>query len=56
MNQNGKTGDELDIILKKKPGFFIRWGLMIFVAIVITLLLLAHYKGYEIFTIFNTKL
>lgn len=32
-----QTRVELDIILKKKPGFFIRWGLVIVVMIIILL-------------------
>jgi hypothetical protein len=55
MSQNSKTRVELDIILKKKPVFFIRWGLIVFVVIVTLLFLLAYYTGYDILAIFSTK-
>jgi small-conductance mechanosensitive channel len=55
MSQNSKTRVELDIILKKKPGCFIRWGLIVFVMIVTLLFLLAYYIGYDILPIFSTK-
>lgn len=55
MSQNSKTRVELDIILKNKPGFFIRWGLIVFVIIVIVLCFLAYYTGHDILPILSTK-
>ena len=49
MSQNIKTRVELDIILKRKPGFIVRWGLIVFVMIVVLILLLVYYSGYDIF-------
>lgn len=40
---------ELEIILKKKPGFFIRWGLVIGVVIIVLLFFLARCAGFDIF-------
>jgi len=55
MSENSKSRVELDIILKRKPVFFIRWGLIVFVAIVTLLFLVAYYTGYDILSIFSIK-
>ncbi len=54
MSQNGKERVQLDIILKKRPVFIIRWGLVVFVVIVIVLFLFAYYVGYGILNILST--
>ena len=43
MDENSKTRAELDMVLKRKPNFFIRWGLIVFVIIVTLLFLLTYY-------------
>lgn len=55
MSENSKRRVELDIILKRKPVFFIRWGLVVFVMIVTLLFLFAYYRGYDILSIFSIK-
>jgi hypothetical protein len=55
MSENSKSRVELDIILKRKAVFFIRWGLIVFVMIVTLLFLLAYYRGYDMLSIFSTK-
>jgi hypothetical protein len=40
--------DQLDIILKERPNFIIRWGLVVFIVIIFSLLLFTHYTGYDI--------
>lgn len=55
MSENSERRVELDIILNKKPVFFIRWGLIVFVAIVTLVILLAYYGGYDILSVFITK-
>ena len=41
--------DELETILKRKPGFFIRWGLVLVVMVIILLILLARHAGFDLF-------
>lgn len=48
MSEYGKERGQLDIILKERPAFFIRWGLVVFVVIVSVLLLCAYCAGYYI--------
>jgi hypothetical protein len=55
MDENSKSRVELDIILRKKPVFFIRWGLIVFAAIVTLLFLFAYYKGYDVLGLFSTN-
>ena len=53
--KNGKERVQLDIILKKRPVFFIRWGLAVFFVIVIVLFLFTYYAGYGILNILSTR-
>jgi hypothetical protein len=55
MIENGKIRVELNLILEKKPGFFIRWSLTAFVMAAILLVLLAHYAGYDILPLFGKR-
>ena len=55
MIENGETRAGLDIILEKKPGFFIRWGLIVFVMTPALLFFVAYYVGYDTLALFSTK-
>jgi hypothetical protein len=48
MSERGKERVHLDIILKDRPIFIIRWGLLMFVVFIIALLILSYYAGYDI--------
>lgn len=48
MIEPNKERHQLDIILKERPGFFIRWGLVVFVVIIIVLFIITYYAGYDI--------
>jgi hypothetical protein len=48
MSERGKERGHLDIILKDRPVFIIRWGLVVFVVFFFALLLLIYYAGYDI--------
>lgn len=48
MNKDGKERAQLDIILKERPGFFIRWGLVMFAIIGFVIFFFAYYAGYDI--------
>lgn len=43
-----KERDQLNIILKERPIFFIRWGLLLFVVLIFALFLFTYYLGYNI--------
>ena len=49
------TRGELEMILKKKPGFFIRWGLVIVVMIIILLFFLARYAGFNLLQVVRNQ-
>jgi hypothetical protein len=53
MDENSKSRVELDIVLKRRPVFFIRWGLIIFMMVVTLLFLFAYYKGYHLLALFS---
>jgi hypothetical protein len=55
MNADNEARVELDIILKKKPVFFIQWGSTAFVLIVVLLFLLAYSAGYDLLSLFGKK-
>jgi hypothetical protein len=55
MHEQNKTRVELNVILQKRPGFFIRWGLVAFVLVALLLILLADYMGYDLFLLFGKK-
>jgi hypothetical protein len=48
MSEHGKERVKLDIILKDRPVFLIRWGLVVFVMIVFTIFFFIYYAGYDI--------
>lgn len=54
MSKNSKERAQLDIILKERPGFFIRWGLVVFAIIVFVIFFFAYYAGYDI-TLFQQR-
>jgi hypothetical protein len=48
MSEDDKKRVQLDIILKERPDFFIRWGLVVFVVIILVLCIITYYTGYDI--------
>jgi hypothetical protein len=55
MNKHDKARVQLDIIFKERPDFFIRWGLVVFVVIVVVLCFFAYYSGYGLLDILSLK-
>ena len=45
MDEYNKERLQLDTILKERPGFFIRWGLVVFVVVICIVLIFIYYSG-----------
>lgn len=45
MGENGKERVQLEMILKERPAFFIRWGLLMFVVIISVIFAFTYYAG-----------
>lgn len=45
MEKESPSRAPLEIILEKKPGFFIRWGLVLFVVVAVSAALLFYYSA-----------
>lgn len=48
MTEPDRGRGPLDIILKERPVFIVRWGLVVLLAIALVLFLFSYYAGYAI--------